>query len=60
MGGNFKFQVEDSFLEFFFFEILRFEKRITLFEKKTPLVASNLVTFLLEATLFFDKSSQFC
>ena len=32
MGGNFKFQVQDSFLE-----IYRFEKRIALSGKKTPL-----------------------
>ena len=38
MGVNFKFQVQDSFLEyFFFFEIWRFEKRIVLSEKKPPL-----------------------
>ena len=34
MGGNFKFQVQDSFLEYFFLDIWRFEKRIALFEKK--------------------------
>ena len=37
MGGNFKFQVQDSFLEYFFFEIWRSEKRIALSEKKSPL-----------------------
>ena len=37
MGGNFKFQVKDSFLEYFFLEIGRFEKRIALSEKKLPL-----------------------
>ena len=35
MGGNFKFQAQDSFLEYFFG---RFEKRISLSEKKPPLV----------------------
>ena len=30
MGGNFKFQVQESFLEYFF---LRFEKQIALFER---------------------------
>ena len=35
MGGNFKFQVHDSFLEYFWGEIGRFEKRISLSEKKT-------------------------
>ena len=38
MGGNFKFQVQDSFLEYLFFkEIGRFEKRIPFPEKKLPL-----------------------
>ena len=37
MGGNFKFQVQDSDLECVFFEIWRFEKRISLSEKKVPL-----------------------
>ena len=38
MGGNFKFQVQDSFFGIFFGEIWRFEKRIALSEKKPPLV----------------------
>ena len=33
MGGSFKFHVQDSFLEYFFGEIWRFEKRIALSEK---------------------------
>ena len=33
-GGKFKFQVQDSFLEYFFW---RFEKHIALSEKKPPL-----------------------
>ena len=37
MGGNFKFQVQDSDLEKFILEIWRFEKRISLSEKKPPL-----------------------
>jgi hypothetical protein len=37
MGGNLKFQAQDSFLEHFFWEIGRFEKRISLSEKKAPL-----------------------
>jgi hypothetical protein len=37
IGGRFKFQVQDSFLEYFFFEIWRFEKHIALSEKKPPL-----------------------
>ena len=39
MGGNFKFQVQDSFLEYCFFEIWRSKKRIALSEKKPPLEA---------------------
>ena len=38
MGGNFKFQVQDSFLEYFFLEIWRSKQRIALSEKKAPLV----------------------
>ena len=38
MGGNFKFQVQDSFLEYFFFEIWRSKKRISLSGKKPPLL----------------------
>ena len=37
MGGKFKFQAQDSFWEYFFWEIGRFEKRISLSEKKAPL-----------------------
>ena len=37
IGGKFKFQAQDSFLEYFFFEIWRSEKRIALSEKKPPL-----------------------
>ena len=33
MGGNFEFQVQDSFFGIFFFEIGIFEKRIALSEK---------------------------
>ena len=43
MGRNFKFQVQDSDLEDFFLEIWRFEKQISLSEKKPPLVLA-LVT----------------
>ena len=35
MGGNFRFQVQDSFLEYFFLKIGRFEEGITLSEKNT-------------------------
>jgi hypothetical protein len=38
IGGKFKFQVQDSDLEYFFLEIWRFEKHISLSEKKPPLV----------------------
>ena len=34
MGGNFKFQVQDNFLEYFFLEIGRYEIQIALSEKK--------------------------
>ena len=34
MGGKFKFQVQDSDLEYLFW---RFDKHISLSEKKTPL-----------------------
>ena len=34
IGGKFKFQVQDSDLEWFFLEIWRFEKNIALSEKK--------------------------
>ena len=37
LGGNFKFQVGDSFLKYFFLDIWRFENRIALSEKKPPL-----------------------
>ena len=37
MGGNFKFQVQDSFFGTLFWEIRRFEKRIGPSEKKLPL-----------------------
>ena len=37
MGGNFKFQAQDSFWEYFFFEIWRLQKRIPLSGKKPPL-----------------------
>ena len=39
MSGKFKFQAQDSFLEYFFW---RFEKRITLSEKKQSLRGSFL------------------
>ena len=42
IGGNFKFQVQDSFLEYIFLEIWRFEKHIALSEKKPPLKCSVL------------------
>ena len=48
MGGNFKFQVQDSFLEYFFFEIWRSKKQNALSEKKPPLRAycPNIYTML--------------
>ena len=38
MDGKFKFQVQDSDLEYFF---LRFDKHIALSEKKPPLMLEN-------------------
>ena len=37
IGEKFKFQAQDSFLEYLFLEIWRFEQRIALSEKKPPL-----------------------
>ena len=45
MGGNFRFQAQDSFLEYFFEN--GFEKRIALSEKKPPLTYVLLCTYLL-------------
>ena len=43
-GGKFKFQGQDSDLDYFFFEVWRFDKPIALLEKKTPLVAIPTAT----------------
>ena len=51
MGGNSKFQVQDSLLEYFWGEIGRFEKRIALSEKKPPLV-------IIFHTIFAQKVSK--
>jgi len=40
----FKFQAQDSFLEWFFWEIGRFEKRISLSEKRQPLLDFQVQT----------------
>ena len=45
MGGNFEFQVQDSFLEYFFWRFGDLKKRIALSEKKPPLTES-LLTYL--------------
>ena len=37
MGGNFKFQVQDSFLEYVFWRLGDLGKKFALSEKKTPL-----------------------
>ena len=39
MGGKFKFQVQDSDLEYLFWQC---EKHIALFEKKPPLLISTI------------------
>ena len=46
MGGNFKFQVQDSDMELFVLEIWRFEQRIALSEKKPPLVKNQIKSIL--------------
>ena len=55
MGGNFKFQVQDSFLEYFFFEIWRSIKRIALSEKKPPSIRFDNVTGQLKV---MNKNNQ--
>ena len=45
MGWNFEFQLQNSFLEYFFLETGRFEKRIALSEKKPPLVQNIFSIF---------------
>ena len=45
IGGKFKFQVQDSFLEYFFW---RFEKQIALSEKKPPLKLESAAKIILE------------
>ena len=43
MGGNFKFQVQDSFFGIFFFKIWRSKKRIALSGKKPSLKFADLL-----------------
>ena len=43
MGGKFKFQVQDSDLEYLFW---RFDKHIALSEKKLPLVTKSVVPLM--------------
>ena len=38
VNNKFKFQAQDIFLEYFFFEIWRLKNQIALSEKKPPLV----------------------
>ena len=45
---NFKFQVQDSFLEYFFFEIWRSKKRMALSVKKPPLASQSVGQFCLD------------
>ena len=50
VNNLFKFKAQDSFLEYFFWEIGRFEKRISLSEKKPSLVPPfNSVPFFEKA-----------
>ena len=55
MGGNFKFQVQDSFLEYFFW---RFAKQISLSEKKPPLGVKAPVAEYKMSTQPRDKSLE--
>ena len=57
MGRNFKFQAQDSVLEYFLWEIGRFEWKILLSEKKAPLVMSSSWNFLNRT--FFSRFYQF-
>ena len=60
MGENFKFQVQDSFLEYVFF--LRFKKRIAVSEKKSPLVPSDYILPLLyvfTGSISYSKCNSF-
>ena len=53
IGGKFKFQAQDSFLEYSFFEIWRSEKRIALSEKKPPL---GKISKLSKTAICFDAN----
>ena len=52
IGGQFKYQVQDSFLEYFFLEIWRFEKHIALSEKKSHLYIGLIYDFYYDYYLF--------
>ena len=57
---KFKFQVQDSFLEYFFLEIWRFEKRIALSEKKPPLLIDVLLlTVELKKQQFINNGRKY-
>ena len=62
IGGKFKFQVQDSFLEYFFLENLRFEKHVALSEKKntfsTARFDENFVCKLLICTRIKIKTRE--
>ena len=57
MGGNFKFQVQDSDLEYFYLEIWRFEKQITLSEIKKPLPWYNFLSNFVKRNHFETANS---
>ena len=59
MGGNFKFQAQDSFLEYFFGEIGRLEKRISLSEKKALLVNVKWSVKILSIFVVFLENMNF-
>ena len=58
MGGNFKFQVQDSFLEYFFFKIWRSKKQIALSEKKPPLGCPQLTQQNMGQDARFKQTSE--
>ena len=58
IGGKLKFQSQDSFLEYFFFEIWRFEKRIPLSEKQPPLRAYCPNIYTVPDDFIFDEATE--
>ena len=46
IGRKFKFQAQDSFLEYFFWRFGDLKKRIALSEKKTPLAQKQIIVVI--------------